>query len=112
MGDDVPKIGGCVSPAAGVIVCSPSTFLLRRVRKCPTCQKRRRMVGRDQVWYGRTFTCLGCGDSWENGELLPRPFKRAWRVAAIAEAKRTWARAADFAGLDYQEWFNEQIGMS
>lgn len=65
----------------------------RRIRLCPTEGKRRRMYGSFQFWYGWHVTCLGCGDSWEDGEQLPRPFKRAWRKDAVKRAKAQWAAA-------------------
>lgn len=43
-----------------------------------------------QDWYGWTITCLGCGDSWADGEMLPRPFKPRWRTESIAEARQRY----------------------
>lgn len=41
-------------------------------------------------WYGSVVRCTGCGDGWADGEMLPRPFRRGWRAAAVADAQRLW----------------------
>lgn len=71
----------------------PKTWI-RRVGTCPCCKDRRRIVGFFQEWYGTTWTCCGCGDSWADGEILPRPFCRGWRGQAIAKAKVRWREAS------------------
>jgi len=58
---------------------------------CPTCQKRRRMLAQFQDWYGWYTTCLSCGDQWNDGEMLERPFAPRWRSKNTQEAKETWA---------------------
>ena len=79
---------------ACVMVCAPTaTCTERRVMLCPTCKRRRRFVCTLYEWYGWMVTCCGCGDSWEDGERLPRPFKPRWRSEAIAKAKKQWAAA-------------------
>jgi ribosomal protein L37AE/L43A len=65
----------------------------RTMRRCPCCQRLRPIAGFYQRWYGFTWTCLGCGDSWSGGELLPRPFARGWRQRSIANARRMWDQA-------------------
>jgi hypothetical protein len=75
----------------------PSIVAARtRRRHCPTCRKRRTMLGWFQEWYGWNVTCLGCGDSWQDGEMMERPFKRAWRTKAIESARKM---RDDLAGL-------------
>lgn len=59
-----------------------------RVVKCPTCERRRRMLFQFQEWYGGTFTCTGCGDRWTDGQMHERPFRRGWRGKQIAGAKK------------------------
>jgi hypothetical protein len=56
------------------------------------CQCRRKMLTEFEEWYGWTVTCLRCGDSWQDGEMLPRPFERAWRERRVASAKKTIKR--------------------
>lgn len=84
----VPIVGGYV---CGVIRNRPAR---RRVLACPTEGVRRRMV---QVfggaWYSDRVTCLGCGDSWSDGERGYRPFARGWRQKAKAEARAYWDAA-------------------
>lgn len=92
------------------VVCSPSQYPRRHVRHCPICKRRRRMIALDAVWYGPTVTCCGCGDSWTDGELHPRPFKRGWRAEAIAKAKRDWDAAGPFDQAAYDRWFREEFG--
>jgi hypothetical protein len=90
-------------------ICSPPKFPLRRIMRCPTCAQRRRFAGYDQAWYGPTWTCCGCGDSWGDGERLERPFRRGWRPDAIQRAKRIWDGAGAFTRRDWHAWLIEQI---
>jgi hypothetical protein len=88
-----------------VIVCRPPNFPIRRITNCPTCKQRRRFAGFDGgPYYGPTLTCCGCGDTWTCGEMQDRPFKRAWRREAIAQAKRAWDRAGQFTRAEYEAW--------
>lgn len=93
-----------------VIICRPNTFLTRRIAYCPNCRTKRRMVDAYAVWYGTTRSCCGCGDSWDDGELRPRPFKRGWRTEAIARAKAKWDASQAFDGADFKAWYYEQLG--
>lgn len=82
--------------AAAVILCGPPKDrpVARVVQNCPVCKQRRRMVVKFMgVWYAPHVTCCGCGDTWAEGELLPRPFVRAWRRDAIGKAKALWPTA-------------------
>jgi hypothetical protein len=93
-----------------VTICAPASFPIRRVMQCPTCDKRRRFAGFDGgPYYGPTMTCLGCGDSWSCGERLDRPFKRSWRIEAIAKAKRAWERAGEFTRAEYEQWLAAEL---
>jgi len=58
------------------------------VNQCPTCKRPRRMLGRSQEWYGTTWTCAGCGDKWQDGERLERPFSPGWRRKSIERARK------------------------
>jgi len=58
------------------------------VMVCPTCQRMRRFLCQFQEWYGWAQTCLGCGDVWEDGERLERPFVRGWRQDSIRRARK------------------------
>ena len=69
----------------------PPTTLFCGVNECPTCQRQRRMLGAFAEWYGTTWTCAGCGDSWADGEQLERPFARGWRQRSIRHARRQLA---------------------
>jgi len=44
------------------------------------------MLARFQAWYGWFVVCLTCGERWEDGEPVERPFERGWRHASMAEA--------------------------
>lgn len=61
----------------------------RRVTEdeCPTCKKKTTFYGWFQEWYGWHETCLECGEQWQEGEQLERPFERAWRKKNIEHAK-------------------------
>jgi len=74
-----------------VILCGSELWgQWRRVILCPTEATRRRMVVRDHGWWGVTWHCCGCGDSWSDGERLPRPFMRGWRDKAITRHRAMW----------------------
>lgn len=74
-------------------ICRPHFEHIQIVRGyCPTCNKRRYFVAAFQEWYGYLTTCLSCGDRWEDGEMMPRPFAPHWRKDNIAEAKRIYRR--------------------
>ena len=61
---------------------------------CPTCRPFRvAAVAAFQEWYGWFVTCLRCGESWEDGEMLPRPFMRGWRAHSIASARERYRSA-------------------
>jgi len=91
------------------MMCSPPTFLIRRVAPCHNCQKRRRFVVTDAVWYGATYTCCACGDSWTEGERHPRPFRKGWRKEAIARARKKWAEAGPYNRDAHRAWVRAQV---
>jgi len=61
---------------------------------CPNCSKkdygnpRRRCLCEFQEWYGWNVTCISCGEQWQDGEMLPRPFAPHWRKDNIENAKK------------------------
>lgn len=62
-------------------------------RECGSCQTDARLFCEHVPWYGWTVTCLSCGEEWQDGERMPRPFERGWREKRIAEAEhrlRAW----------------------
>lgn len=87
----------------------PDTIALRRITYCPTCKQRRRFAAYEAFWYGATWTCLGCGDSWGDGERMERPFKRGWRQEAMARAGRLWAEGVRLGSPAHKRWTDEQI---
>lgn len=91
-----------------VILCAPDQFILRRIRHCPTCKRRRRFSGRDALWYGTTWACCGCGDRWTDGERHERPFRRGWRRESIAQARADWAVGSGDRAA-FQAWLTAQI---
>lgn len=75
-------------------ICGGVAYEWRRIDMCPTEGRRRRVYGwTSSLWYAPRWTCLGCGDSWSDGEMAPRPFARGWRQRAIAEARESWRNA-------------------
>lgn len=82
-------IGGSMedSDRSTVHIHAPAAAEVRRLRRrCSTCERRTTFVGALYHWYGWLLTCLSCGEQWEDGERLARPFQRAWRVANIQRA--------------------------
>lgn len=75
----------------GGAICGGYVFEARRVFHCPTCDRRRRFYGTFAHWYGWTWTCLACGDRWQDGERGERPFMRGWRAESMARARKGWA---------------------
>lgn len=71
----------------------------RRIVYCPTCDRNRRFVTMHQHWYGTTWTCCACGDSWADGERLTRPFSPGWRQKAAVAAKKRWASIPPGRGI-------------
>ncbi len=61
------------------------------VNHCPVCARPRRMLGHFVEWYGTTWTCAGCGDSWQDGERLERPFAPGWRQQTVRQARERLA---------------------
>ena len=74
-------------------VCGGYDCLVRTARHCPTCNRVRPMAGYVAAWYGTTLTCIGCGDTWTDGEQHPRPFQRGWRAKSIGRALEMWRGA-------------------
>lgn len=73
------------------MICLTNIAMMQRGRRyCPTCSRRCPTLEWFQEWYGWHTTCLRCGDQWQNGELLPRPFCPRWRERNIREALRRW----------------------
>jgi hypothetical protein len=60
-------------------------------RRCPSCTFRTTMFGWFQEWYGWHITCLHCGEQWQDGCQVERPFMSGWRKRNIAEARRLWS---------------------
>jgi hypothetical protein len=90
-------------------LCRPESFPIRRVLRCPTENRRRRMAGHLALWYGATITCLGCGDSWTDGEMHPRPFRPRWREDAIARGRKAWDEGAGLTRADERSWIRDQL---
>lgn len=78
-------------------------FLRKRYIRCPCCQCTTEMVVRYEAYYGLTTYCCRCGDSWQDGEMFPRPFQRGWRKAAIRRYRKLWDQATHGAAPTLQE---------
>lgn len=94
---------GCSTDGV-LTVCQPTTVDLLAIMTCPTCNRRRRFIGAFAVWYGVTWTCCGCGDSWSDGVRRPRPSARGWRPGAIAKARKRWREALPAADAKAAMW--------
>lgn len=57
---------------------------------CPNCERRTWFVAWFQEWYGWHNTCLNCGDQWQDGEMLERPFMPGWRKQNIEAARKMY----------------------
>lgn len=76
-----------------LIICGPRGPLFRAIKLCPTCKTRRRFVVRAEAWYGDYWHCCHCGDVWNEGEPLMRPFKPRWRAEAARKHQEMWKTA-------------------
>jgi hypothetical protein len=94
---------------AAVHVCRPNQIALRRIATCPTCKRRRRFSAIDAAWYGPIWTCCGCGDSWGEGERMPRPFCRGWRKQATDRARRTWQHGVRIGSPAHREFIHAEL---
>jgi hypothetical protein len=59
-----------------------------RAMWCPVCGGYANILIECWEWYSAQATCLCCGDSWSEGELMMRPFYHGWREERIEKAKR------------------------
>lgn len=104
----------CLEFAPNAYICTTGVReILRRIRHCPTCKRRRRFVIVEgwSAWYAPTLTCLGCGDSWSEGWRMERPFRRGWRQEAIAQAKAQWANAHRQTDEERRAWLRSSLGL-
>lgn len=77
------------------IVCSPEVTKAKKWRRrCPSCTFRATHVGYFYEWYGWHVTCLRCGEQWQDGEWLERPFMPRWRQRNIEAARKRWSSRA------------------
>lgn len=98
---------------AGAICDGGDRFEVRRISLCPTENRVRRFYVYFQAWYGGTWTCLGCGDSWADGERASRPFQRGWRKEAITRATEHWNHVTVTARnrkQAFREWMDAELG--
>ena len=54
---------------------------------CPTCEKETEILGEHFEWYGSEYTCLECGEAWDEDGRKERPFERAWRKRRVEQAR-------------------------
>jgi hypothetical protein len=81
--------------ADGIAVCGPPRGVYRRIESapCPECKTDHSWVQRwDGAWYGTTFYG-SCGDTWQDGYRMRRPFARYWRREAIKHFTILWDSA-------------------
>lgn len=69
---------------------------IRELFTCPVCKVENARIVINHFgnpYYGPKVTCAECGDSWSDGELMERPFRRGWRKEAQAQALADWNAA-------------------
>ena len=83
-----------MSDAITVHVHAPRPVEVALTREvCDTCQRSRRfVVAYYDGWYGPTWTCLRCGESWNEDARCERPFRRNWRKESIRSAWKFYVR--------------------
>lgn len=78
-----------------VIICGPprGVYKRREAQDCPECDDQHGFVVRwDGAWYGQTLYGA-CGDTWQDGFRMERPFQRGWRKKAQQEFQQMWDHA-------------------
>lgn len=71
------------------VICSPTITRWEKTKMlCPTCEEFTDFLAYWQEWYGWTKICLACGERWQSGERLERPFERGWRKESIQGAMK------------------------
>lgn len=53
---------------------------------CSTCKTKVPMLAEYYAFYGPRFTCLHCGEAWNDHEQAERPFTAGWRGKRVREA--------------------------
>lgn len=67
------------------------------------------MTGHVHFWLGLYLTCCVCGESWGDGEMLPRPFRPRWRQEAAASAQAAWRHCVRLGGPEVRAWLKEEL---
>lgn len=89
------------------------TWPLRFLMRCPVCGvEQARVVSYESgsPWYPPRLTCAECGDSWSDGMLAERPFRRGWRKAAQAQALADWNAAPQLGTRVARDWSEDGGG--
>lgn len=75
-------------------VCAPKPKTTSLIRThCPTCNRNRYFTSTFYDWYGPLCVCLKCGERFQGGEQMPRPFCRGWRKTSVDEARKFYRMA-------------------
>lgn len=85
---------------------APSSSHTLKKHECPTCNKNSFMLGHHAMWYGTDWTCLGCGERFNEDGIVERPFMRGWRKKSIESAM--WIIASDLDYL-YELWLEKEM---
>lgn len=98
---------GCVGIGGGVIACGPGGVVIQSHGRCLGLCARAdaRLLVREpnSPWWGADIRCE-CGDSWSDGELHGRPFRKGWRTAAQATFEAEWITALPEGTQALREW--------
>ena len=88
-------------------------YVLRELFTCPVCTYIGARIVRHESgspWYAPWWTCVECGDSWSEGELAARPFRRGWRAQAQSDALRDWESAPQLGTKVRRDWSEDGGG--
>jgi hypothetical protein len=83
-------------------------FLKKRYVRCPVCECTTEMAVRYEAWYGASYYCCRCGDSWCDGEMYGRPLARYWRRDAVQKHRKLWDRATFGPAPTFEELYPEE----
>lgn len=88
-----------------LVICRHRGFTYRAVRYCHWCERRRRFVISEELWYGAVLECGGCGHRWsEDGRERQTNKARALRRHGFAER---WATAHTRA--EHDAWLRREV---
>lgn len=71
---------------------------------CVNCKDDEWMLGTHFEWYSSHWTCLKCGERYNDDGIAPRPFERGWRNKSRNSAMQIIKNCLD---IQHVEWIKK-----